>query len=248
MCIIYYKLPPSCWKQNICKINISITHLVLKNHCLSDRTSKKPLIFTQPSLLRKCHACFIYKYMYWMYSIYKSVDVRWGWHLVVINKWKALPCVSGRESQNHRVPAVCCKSTLQKTYVRYIQHIYLHVHIKRRFLPDPVCSDSVWCCSSLIPDLRPLLHCAIRHPRCCAGSQPWNNNIEEYKIYQTTSPHMEGPYSVKLNNQFFWDETLHLTIRQIWQKNVATECVWSLGLLWNVLHTWNLHRYLTVCL
>lgn len=99
-----------------------------------------------------------------------------------------------------RVLAVGCKSTLQKTYYS-LYTIYLHRHIKRLFLPDLLWFGSVWCCSSLTPDLRPVLHCAIRHPRCHTGSPPWNDNTEEYKIYQTTSAHAEGPYSVKLNNQ-----------------------------------------------
>lgn len=151
---------------------------------------------TLNALLCKCHACFIYKYMYWMYSIYESVGVRWSWHLVVINKWKALPCVSGGESLS---PGSSLQANSPEIiHIVYTEYIYIY---KRLFLPDLVWSGLVWCCLSTIPDMIPVLHCAIWHPRCCTGSWQWNCDTEEYKIYQTDLSHTEGPYSVKVNNQ-----------------------------------------------
>lgn len=186
-------------------VNVNTKSLYLRNHCFSEKTSTKtPILHSTLVFLCKCHACFIHKYMHWMYSIYESVGVRWSWHLVVINKWKALPCVSGGESQS---PGSWLQVNSPENILQFIHNIYLHRHIKRLFLPDLLWFGSVWCCSSLTPDLRPVLHCAIRHPRCRTGSPPWNDNTEEYKIYQTTSAHAEGPYSVKLNNQLFWDES-----------------------------------------
>lgn len=133
----------------------------LRNHCFSEKTSTLNLHSTLASLC-KCHACFIYKYMYWMYSIYESVGVRWSWHVVVINKWKALPCVSGGESQS-------LGSSLQhnspEKHTVYTEYIYTYTYKKT----VPAWSGSVWWCFIPIPVMRPVLHCAIRHPHCHMG-------------------------------------------------------------------------------
>lgn len=72
----------------------------------------------------------------------------------------------------------------------------------------PAWSGSVCCCFSPVPDLRPVLHCAIQHPRRCTGS-PQRYNTEVYKTYQNPALHPHapnvGPYSVNLRTQ--WDAT-----------------------------------------
>lgn len=115
-------------------------------------------------------------------------------------------------------------------YVRKIQNIYLHVHIKRLFLLYLVWSGSVWCRSSPKPDLR-VLHCAIHIPAVAQG--PRNETITQ----QNTKPDHLSPQQGTLFSQteypasLGWvsanNEALHLTICQIWQRNVATECILS---------------------
>lgn len=141
----------------------------LRNHCFSEKTSTLNLHSTLASLC-KCHACFIYKYMYWMYSIYESVGVRWSWHVVVINKWKALPCVSGGESQS-------LGSSLQhnspEKHTVYTEYIYTLTHIKRLFLPDLVQSGGA------LFQYQSWDRCYIVQfdiPTVTWGSPQWNNN------------------------------------------------------------------------
>ena len=167
--------------------------------------------------------------MYWMYSINESVGVGWSWHYVMINKWKALPCVSAGESQS---PGSLLQVNSPENQ-QYIQNIYTYTYKKD-------CSCLIW--SDLIQfGVAPVQYqtwdlCYIVQfniPTVVRGPPPQkNNNTEQYKIYQTTCPQTEGPYSVKLKDQFCMNEseTLHLICR-IWQNNVATEYNGSAGLL-----------------
>lgn len=182
---------------------------------------------TLNALLCKCHACFIYKYMYWMYSIYESVGVRWSWHLVVINKWKALPCVSGGESLS---PGSSLQANSPEIiHIVYTEYIYIY---KRLFLPDLVWSGLVWCCLSTIPDMIPVLHCAIWHPRCCTGSWQWNCDTEEYKIYQTACLTLRDPIQSKWITSFVWISLSQLRDATLNNMSILAEkCCYGLNLV-----------------
>lgn len=88
--------------------------------------------------------------------------------------------------KSHRV------NSPEKIGTLYTELIYTH---KKTV---PAWSGSVCCCFCPVPDLRPVLHCAIQHPRRCTGSPQRYNNKEVYKTFQTPRPLDVGPYSVNL--------------------------------------------------
>lgn len=174
--------------------------------------------------LRKCHACFIHKYMYAMHSLYKSVVVSWGRRLVVINKWKALPCVSGEESQS--------RLSWKNRYTMYRINIYM---LKK--LPDLVQS------AVALVRCQTWDQCYIVQFNILAVVQGPRNDTT---IQKCTKPSRSPPPDPSTWDtiQSVWgrSETLHL------QKNVATACSrWTAWTL-NTSHTWNIHCHPTVCL
>lgn len=91
------------------------------------------------SYTNTCTACTVY-------------TREWAWDEAHILSWwinkKAMPCVSGRESQSAgSLLQVNSPENLRTIYTDYT--VYLHVLIKRLFLPDLVLSGSGWRCSSL---------------------------------------------------------------------------------------------------
>lgn len=78
-------------------VAIKTEWLLLSNSPFSEKIRCSSPCLTL-SVLRNFHACFISKYMY--VCIYERVGVRWSWHLVVINKWSALPSALDGDSQS----------------------------------------------------------------------------------------------------------------------------------------------------
>lgn len=123
-----------------------------------------------------------------------------------------MPCVSGRESQSAgSLLQVDSPENVRTIYTDYT--VYLHVLIKRLFLPDLVWSGSGWRCSSL------------------ETSATFCNSTSRllYGVPAIPSPLPSTWRDPIQSNWISWDEMLHLTVFQIWQKNVATEWIWSLA-------------------
>lgn len=163
--------------------------------------------------------------MYWMYSSYESVGVRRSRHLVVINKWKALPCVPGGESTASQRSRKHTYSILQ--------------NLKTLFLPDPVQSgaapvqyqtwDQCYIVQVDVPAAVrdfPAMKQHYRRVRNPTGHPP--------PTHQGTRPKPEQPAL------FASAKTIRRYTRRVSRKTLLRRA------LLNTLHTWNIHYYLTI--
>lgn len=171
-----------------------------------------------------------------MYSINESVGVGWSWHCVMINKWKALPCVSAGESQS---PGSLLQVNSPENK-QYIQNIYTYTYKKD-------CSCLIW--SDLIQfGVAPVQYqtwdlCYIVQfniPTVVRGPPNETTIQKSTKSIRPPVHRPRDPIQSNWRTSMNESETLHL-ICQIWQNNVATEYNGSAGLLLNILHSWNLH-------
>lgn len=170
--------------------------------------------------------------MFGMYSIYESVGVRWSWQLVVINKWKALPCVSGDESQS---PG----SSLQvdSPLKHYIHNKYVTRTYKKTV---PALSGVIWF-SLVLLQFNTRLEtsatlCNFDIPTVVRGPHNETTTQKSTKSIRPPVPTVRDPIQSNWITSFVeWvsanDETLHLTTWNFGRKNVATEWTRSAGLL-----------------